>query len=136
MGLYFYPDKLKIETRTHKAPGSFKMQKALASEDPRWLQVENIVDPESGDTVPTVTIDNALKTLVQNDNFSKDQTKEAEKLAKEAAKDAVLDKVTALNVALVSDLVSIKAYMQDIKDIFLFLYDNDIKEKDKKDKGK
>ena len=98
-------------------------------EDARWLQVENIADPETGELIPTVTVNQVLKDSIKAEEISLKDNEEKQKAADKALKDDLLTRLLAFDETTVKDLNDIKAFMRDIKEYFLFKYREDIKKK-------
>jgi len=101
-------------------------------ENPLWLQLENIADPETGEMIPTITIDQTLKDSITADKVIKDKDKKDKKDLEILTRDELFIRLIAFDETQVKDLTDIKVFMKDIKDYLLFKYREEIKiKKDK-----
>lgn len=115
------PGMLGFEKRTKPMPGMLEVTGDILNEDPRWLQVEDIDDGE-GNLVPTITIDEAIKTSVQ-DADAQNEFDQAQSDQLEAAIDQVVaryrfaDRIKA-HIAILNEtkgwsVGQFKAYLKD-----------------------
>lgn len=106
------PTKLKIESRSHAPKKHFGAPPidplTNRNEDVLWLQIENIADPETGQLVPTVTVNIGLKeTILAQRIVDEDDRKAKDKTKKDKIKKIKAD-LGAFNINDVKDLASIK----------------------------
>ena len=101
----------------------------LKDEDARWLQVEDIADIVTGNMVPTVTVNQALKDATISSDLSANSAEEAEKITDLATRDALLNSLLSFDENAMNDIAAIRSFAKDIKSYLLFKYRKEIKAK-------
>lgn len=97
---------------------------ALLGEDDRWLQIEAIdVD---GSLVDTVTVDEPLKLIIQQQDLDDQIAEQAAKDAEKALRDSYKDKADKTKNRKIDSLVEIKNEILNIYDILDALVNKEI----------
>lgn len=66
MKIYWKPEMENFETRSKGKKDMFLVPEEIyLNEDPRWLQIEAIADPITGELIDTITVNEALKVTIQ-----------------------------------------------------------------------
>lgn len=104
--------------------------------DPRYIQLEQIIDPESGELVPTFTIDAIKKAQVLSDDQAKIDQAVIDVLDKTVKDDAFIDSIINFDPEVINDLESIKEGFRTVKGFFDYYFAVEIKVKKDKDKVK
>lgn len=115
---------------------AYKELEPTVLEDVRWVQLEQIVDPISGEIIPTFTVDAVKKAQVIADDLALEAQKEADKLAKDLDNDAFIDSLIAFDPEVINDLAGIKEGFRTLKTFFDYYFATEIKAKKDKDKVK
>jgi hypothetical protein len=104
---------VKIGATGFTPPDSILIPQDLEDEDEAWLKVEDITDPETGETSKVVTVDEGLKTKA----LAERQQAEAERLAQETvrkqAQDARLGRIRSADLDR-ADINQLRAVVKDL----------------------
>lgn len=112
---------LVVEYRTKQPPNSLLAPIDPLTgkpEDPAWLQIEIINDPNTGEPIPTATVNQAEKTRLQAERLADDQAKQQ---AEQARKDLLAQLETAIQNYDLSKIDDINDIRKAIKGIILYL---------------
>lgn len=118
---YWKPGLQNYEFRNKPDSGFFFISDELAVEDPRWLQVENILN-EFNVEIPTVTVNQALKDQIiaqdAQDQFDKDaadQRQASVDLLKNRYRfsEEIRAEIALLNISKSWTKLQLRAYLRD-----------------------
>lgn len=91
----------------------------MESEDERWLQIEQIdID---GVMTDVVTVNETLKTTIQQQDLDNDLAKQAEQQAKDDEKNAIKDKADNTKDRKIDNFVDLKNEIQNIYDVLDYI---------------
>jgi len=89
-------------------------------EDPRWIQLEQIINPETGLPEPTFTVDVVKKAQVEAQDAADEQARQDEENQKASKRQDVNQRINTMNPNQIKDLADIKQAIEDIKEYILF----------------
>jgi len=106
-----------IETRTHKPSNyigmAIKDELTGEYEDARWLQLE-MIDDGQGNMVETLTVDQAKKAQIQDQEQQDKQLAEQDKKNKEDKKKAIDQKIKQMKPEQINNINDIREAIKDI----------------------
>jgi len=98
-------------------------------EDPRWIQLEQIADPETGELIPTFTVDTVKQSTIKAQDAALKQAEIDKANADKLIIDDLLTRLINFDPNSVNDLAGIKKFIKDITDYLLFKYREEISKK-------
>ena len=106
--------KWVVEEFKGKVPTDRVIGPMIDGEDPAWLQLETIQDPETGSMVPTLTVNQATKDAVLAQRSADEFDRAAEITARKKKHKRLKKKIRQARRDDVTDLESIKDRLDDL----------------------